>query len=137
MGQVNGIELFVFASLINWLVTTIFVESSLFAPMRDKVLRMGVVLKLKDGRLVSPTGQLNENLTREDIEAGQIIRKWYAEKAAMLVTCIMCLGVWVGFAEALYFGGPLGGWAAIVANGLLYKAGGHFIYELRSRIAKP
>ena len=133
----NGIELFVFASLINWLATTIFVESSLFAPLRDRVMRWGVVLVLKDGRTVSPTGQLNDSLTREDIEAGQIIRKWYAEKAAMLVTCIMCLGVWVGFAEALYFGGPLGGWAAIVANGLLYKAGGHFIYELRSRIAKP
>ena len=133
----NGIELFVFASLINWLVTTIFVESSLFAPLRDRVMRWGVVLVLKDGRTVSPTGQLNDSLTREDIESGQIKRKWYAEKSAMLVTCIMCLGVWVGFAEALYFGGPLGGWAAIVANGLLYKAGGHFIYELRSRIAKP
>jgi hypothetical protein len=132
----NGIELVVFASFINWIATTIFVESSLFAPIRDRILRMGVSL-LVNGRKLPSTGKIPDDMTRADVEAGKLVRAKWAEKLAMLVTCIMCLGVWVGFAEALYFGGPFGGWAAIVANGLLYKAGGHFIYELRSRVAKP
>ena len=132
----NSIELVVFASLINWLVTTFFVESSLFQPVRDYVLRTGVHIVV-NGRKLPPSGKIPDDMTRADVEAGQLVRSWWAMKLAQLVTCIMCLGVWVGFAEALYFGGPLHGWAAIIANGLLYKAGGHLIYELRSRVAKP
>ena len=134
----NAIELVVFASLINWIATTILVESSLFAPVRDRVLRMGVHIVVK-GRKLPPSGKIPDDLTRADVEAGEMHRAWWAMKLAQLVTCIMCLGVWVGFAEAIYFRayGPFYGVFAIIANGLLFKAGGHCVYELRSRVAKP
>lgn len=138
MGPVNPWTLFLFATLINWISTTILVESSLFAGLRDRVLRLGVVLVLPDGRRLPPTGKVSEELTKADIESGRVDRTWWALKLAQLVTCIMCVGVWVGLAEALVLGTPWHHvWYAVPAAALLYKAGGHFVYELRSRVAKP
>lgn len=61
-------------------------------------------------------------------------RQWvvsYAPgKLSYLVTCHLCAGTWVGFALAAVAGGPFGGWAAIVLNGLLYKAIGHLVLEV-------
>lgn len=47
---------------------------------------------------------------------------------AYLVSCCLCAGTWVGFAEAIVFGGYFHGWYAIIANGLAYKGIGHIIY---------
>ena len=131
-----------FAAFINWISTTILVESSLFAGIRERILRWGVVLVVEvDGKTMRlpPTGDIaSTGLTQEQLQTGRVEHTWYSLKCAQLVTCIMCLGVWVGVAEALVLGTPWHHiWYAVPAAALLYKAGGHFLYELRSRVAKP
>lgn len=63
------------------------------------------------------------------------LREWCErhmhEKVAYLAHCHMCCGTWVGLALAAVFGGPFPGFAGWVANGLLYKAIGHLVLELR------
>jgi hypothetical protein len=130
------IEVF-YIAIVNWLVVTILVESTLFDPWRQFVLRLGAHITLADGTKLPPSGKIPEGVTQQQIEQAHVTKAAWSIKLAQLVTCHMCLGVWVGFAEALYFGGPFHGWAAIVANGLLFKAGGHLVLELRSRVAKP
>lgn len=49
-----------------------------------------------------------------------------------LVGCYLCTGVWVGFAEAACFGGPLQSdiWPiALIGNGLAFKAVGHLVCQ--------
>lgn len=131
-----------YAALINWIATTILVESTLFAPVREWFIAKTQYVRTPDGEL-HRGGYSVKVSDFPDLDAA---RAWAMQiepviagpwvKAAQLVTCIMCLGTWVGFAEALVFGGPFIGWYAVIANGLLFKAGGHFIYEARSRIAK-
>jgi hypothetical protein len=133
---VNALTVF-YIALINWLATTIFVESSLFQPFRDWVLRLGAHIVLANGIKLPPSGVIPEGVSPDQIQGAAIKKTWWSIKLAQLVNCQMCTGVWVGFAEALYFGGPLHGWATVVANALLFKAGGHLIFELRSRVAKP
>lgn len=126
--------LVVYAGLINWIVTTIFVESHLFARPRDWVVRKGLVVVTQTGRHRMPY-IWPEDTTAEEADAGRIVPYGWRGKFSQLVTCHLCVRVWVGFALALYLGGPLGGWAAPVANGLLYAAAGHLVLELRSRVA--
>lgn len=48
------------------------------------------------------------------------------EKMAYLCRCQLCMGTWVGFAEALIISHqPFHGWYAIIASGLVFKAFGH------------
>jgi hypothetical protein len=54
-----------------------------------------------------------------------------AHHLSYLTACFLCAGVWVGFAEAAVFGGPFRGWAAIIINGLVYKAIGHAVYIMQ------
>ena len=134
----NPVLLIICASLINWISTTILVESSLFQPYRDWVLRLGTHVVLADGRRLPPSGALPEGVSHHDIESARVDKKPWSIKYAQLVTCIMCTGVWVVLIEALVLGTPWHHvWYAVPAAGLLYKAGGHFIYEARSRVAKP
>lgn len=129
-----NVELVIYAGLINWLVTTIFVESTLFAPYRDYFVQRGLRVWIGDEKL--PRNVVPQGYTPEQLETARVEPDRYWGKLAQFVTCHMCTGVWVGLAEALYFGGPLHGWAAVVANALLYKAVGHLVLELRSRVAK-
>lgn len=127
-----------YAGLINWLVTTIFVEAKLFAPWREWVVREASVIRARDE--IHHVGNKHaylwpEDTTEEEANAATVFLHGPWAKAAQLITCHLCTRVWVGFAQALYLGGPLGGWAATVANGLLYAAIGHLIFELRSRVA--
>lgn len=118
----------IFAGIINWLITTIFVESTLFAPWRAWV--SGHSLRVCFGEDCYKTG---DDIEVEPDLVGSATLQHHGPwvKVAQLVTCHMCLGTWVGFAEAAYFGGPFHGWAAIIANGLLYKGIGHLVLELR------
>lgn len=124
-----------YAALINWVATTVFVEASLFEPYRSWVIR-------RAERVATPTGLHKlpyvwpEGTTEEQASNPQIVYVKPWGKVAQLITCHLCLGTWVGFIEAAVFGGPFHGWYAIIANGLLFKAGGHLILELRSKIAK-
>lgn len=125
-----------YASLINWIVTTILVESKLFQPLRDFIVTEAWYCRWIDGSWRKCAGRHGPVEFPEDFDGPPtIVMRGPWLKAAQLVTCQLCTRVWVGFALALYFGGPIGGWAAPVANGLLYAAGGHLIFELRSRVA--
>jgi hypothetical protein len=95
----------VYAGLVCWIATTIIVESELFRPLRDTVVKR---------RWEHP----------DDRSVWQGID--------YLLRCHMCTGVWVGIAEALYLGPIYGrGVLGIVWTGLLIKAVAHLILELR------
>lgn len=92
--------------LINWLITTIVVESELTRPLRDWVDR-------------TPTRRVKRWVPQ---------RTTLRAKAAYLIGCHLCTGTWIGLAQALTvphlgpFGTGITGW---VLAGLLYKAIGH------------
>lgn len=96
----------VYAGLVNWIATTIVVESELARPFRDWVCRH----------------RQGASAARNPDDRG--IWRW----ADYLIRCHLCTGVWIGIAEAIYLGarGP-----AIIWTGLLIKAVGHLILELR------
>lgn len=130
-----------YVCLINWLVTTILVESHLFAPVREWVV--GESWHTFVGGAWHKIGNKHwftfpEDATEADVDKAKATNTmrgpWF--KLAQLVSCQLCVRVWVGFAEAFVFGGPFAGrWYQFLADGLLYAAGGHLILELRSRIA--
>lgn len=100
-------------SAVNALVTWILVESFLFKGLQTKIRNWGC-------RKAQP---------RLDARKGGGV----GEKLAYLVSCPLCLGVWVGFAQAWYFGGPFSAKLAVVTiayNGLVFKAFGHVFYQL-------
>ncbi len=114
--------LVLFAALINWIVTTIFCESKLFMPFRNWVYHNSWYCTWEGKRhkcggkhmFTFPDG------TTEEEAAAHPAYMWGPwAKATQLVTCQLCTRVWVGFALAAYLGGPLGGWASTIANGLL------------------
>ena len=121
--------------LVNWLVATILVDSHLFAPLRNHLVKKAEYVQTSWGVFKLPY-LFPEGTTKEEYDASRVIYHGRWLKPAQLATCYLCIRVWIGFAQAAYFGGPFGGWAHIVANGLLYAAGGHLILELRSHIAK-
>lgn len=93
--------------LVNWIVTVIVTQNKVCEDVREFVEHFGTWLEPKSKRL-----------------GGKV--KYFA-------SCPMCVGVWLGFAEAAAFGGPLHphpSWASWIANGLLYKAIGHLVLQL-------
>lgn len=108
--------------LINWIATTIIVESEIFRPMREaiqfrRVHKFDLPLEMTDGQrmVISQYERRTSKL-------------W--EKAAYFVGCHMCTGTWVGLAEAVFIGSIFSGFVGIVASGLLFKAIGHLTLEL-------
>lgn len=93
-----------FHGLVNWIATTILVESELFRPVRQW-------------------------LERRTDSAGQWWWAW--EKLRYLAGCHLCVGTWVGLTQAATFGSPWRGVWGLLAGGLLYKAIGHLVLELR------
>ena len=130
--------LVLYAALVNWIVTTIFVESKLFEPIRLWIIHESYVVRW-DGKLHKVGNkhwfEFPIETTQEEADAANVHMAGPWAKLAQLVTCQLCTRVWVGFAEALVFRGPFVGWYSYLANGLLYAAAGHLIYELRSRVA--
>ncbi len=125
------------AGLVNWLVTTILVESHLFAPIRNWIVHETWYITGADGKRHQIGGKhayiWPEGTKEEDVPPPYMWGPWV--RVAQLVTCQLCTRVWIGFAEAAYFGGPDHGPFRLVANGLLYAAVGHLIFEVRSRLA--
>lgn len=122
--------------LINWIVTTILTESTLFLAFRQWFVVRTWYVTCRGERhrcggtkvFLWPEDATEEEASVEPYHWGP----WL--KPAQLVTCQLCMRVWVGFAEAAVIGGPFGRWF-VPANGLLFAAGGHLILELRSKIA--
>lgn len=133
-----GALVVLYAGLVNWLVATIVVESSLFTAARNWLTDRTWYVTCRDERhrcggkraFIWPEDATEAEANAEPYNWGP----WL--KPAQLVTCQLCIRVWIGFAEAAYFGGPDHGLFRLVANGLLYAAAGHFILELRSKLAK-
>lgn len=128
-----------YAAVLNWFVTTILVESSLFEPIRGWIVRESLHVTARGERhkvankhwYVWP-----EDATEEEVAAGVPYHWGNWGKLAQLVTCQLCTRTWVGFAEAFVFGGPFTGqWHQYLSNGLLYAGLGHLIFEARSRLA--
>lgn len=131
--------LVLYAAIVNYIVSMIFVESHLFRPVRLWIIHESLQIQFPAGvwhhignkhSFVFPPGT-----TQEEYDAIPTVPRGPWLKLGQLVTCQLCTRTWVGFAEAAYFSGPNHGWAAPIANGLLYAGAGHLIFELRSRVA--
>ena len=100
--------------LVNWLATTIVVESELFRPLRAWV-------DIRHARWVLPDGR----------RARRHKAAWL--KLRYLLACHLCAGTWIGFLEAALVpsvrpaGGGFVGWAIA---GLAIKAIGHITLEV-------
>jgi|FLYL01.1.fsa_nt_gi hypothetical protein len=92
--------------LVNWIATTILVESELFRSVREYVDRRAWDARWEWSR-----------------------RVW--NKARYLIRCHLCTGTWVGLVQASVFGSPWDGVTGWIAGGLLYRAVGHLVLELR------
>lgn len=136
------------AGLINWLVTTIITESTLFSPLRLWLIFRSTAIMTPDGlkHVGREAYSWPEDTTSADVDAAMANKivhgRW--KKPTQLLTCQLCTRVWIGFALALYLGGPIGGFFWVIANGLLYAAVGHLLYSLeallaaiRARLEKP
>lgn len=96
--------------LVNWIATEIVVNSVVFEDVRELVSGFGRRVHKRHPRI--------------------------GHKITYFTGCCLCVGVWVGFIEALVFGGPLQihagwlAWASFIANGLAYKAVGHLLLQV-------
>lgn len=96
-----------YLGLINWIATIIIVESVLFEDVRGWIQRRGKLL--------------------------EETRPAVGRKVSYVITCALCTGTWIGFVEALCFGGPLSfGILSFIANGLLFKALGHLFLQVNA-----
>lgn len=102
-----SIELVIFLGLVNWIATIIITESVIFEDVRSVVTSRADCI-----------GRRHPSIGR---------------KLRYFVTCALCMGTWVGFIQAICFGGPLEfGYLSFVANGLLYKAIGHLFLQINA-----
>lgn len=124
---------------VCWITTTIICESELFRPLRNYV-KANRPLKYKGPEPTSLDEAKRLAVQEYRIEQApwSIIRresglfKWLD----FLLCCPLCVGVWVGIAEAIYVQ-VRPGVAGFIFSALLYKAVGHLILELRPQAWKP
>lgn len=120
--------------LVNWLVTTILVESELFKPLRRWV-RARYEFHRFGPRRAERSAWWDLDLDRN------LDRPFHARRTALwhkvdyLVGCHLCAGTWIGIALAGIAGGPFAGVVGIILNGLLYKAIGHLTLETSAFLA--
>lgn len=102
--------------LVNWIVTVIVTQGAILEELRNKVKTFG---------------------SRLEVDSPHKITKLVGGKLNYFVACPLCVGTWIGFAEAASFGGPLHphpAWAAWIASGLLYKAIGHLSLQVSANL---
>lgn len=107
--------------LANWLATTIVVESELFRPLR----------RWLDRRSGRPTSALQAIQLLLALAKGQPTstpgQRWW-RKAAYLVSCHLCAGMWIALVQAVAVGSRPGV-VGVVVDALVYKAIGHLVLE--------
>lgn len=122
--------------LVNWLTTTIIVESELTRPLREWFKRKGTWQQTDE----EWDAQYAAHLRGEEPPKPQLrLRAW--RKAAYLVACHLCTGTWIGLVLAALglvhpFGPGVLGWTL---TGLLIKAIGHLtlvVHKAGERLAK-
>lgn len=122
--------------LVNWIATTILVESELTRPLRDWVSGREREARKRDGHPAVPGFQLvTEEFVRRVFGLDGPRLSWRARawgKARYLVSCHLCTGTWVGLALAVAVPAvrPFGtGVVGAILAGLLFKATGHLVLE--------
>lgn len=116
-------SLVIAAGLINWLATTIVVESEITRPLRDW-------LAFRRMSTIPLPPEHTDAFKTVIVSYDQRLSPFY-EKVAYLFGCHLCSGTWIGLAEAVAFGPVIAsGLVGIVATGLLFKAVGHLTLEL-------
>lgn len=115
--MLKGIPLVVIAGLINWLVTLIVVEAAILTEARNCVRSFG------------------ERVKNDSSHCGAT--RFLGGKIAYLVGCHLCVGVWVGFFEAVILDAAgfspfqLHAWLWNVGFGTFaYKAIGHLTLQI-------
>lgn len=117
------------AGVANYIATWVIVLGAIFAELRDWVERRCLCIQTrcdKRGRTLC---------TRTT--------RFLAGKVMYLVKCPLCVGVWVGFVQAVILPIPfatslfgtvpvLSSSAAVIVNGLVFKGIGHGLFELVS-----
>ena len=96
---------------VNWVATEIIVTSVIFEDVREAVIKLGARVEERHPRI--------------------------GRKVSYFCKCALCVGIWIGFAEAIVLGGPLhpGGiwaWSAFIVNGLIYKFVGHLLLQVNA-----
>lgn len=116
----------VLLGMANWLATLLIVESELFRPLREWIFRHWQNAIRFDSDFTAT--ELMENV--QVLETFHESYLW--RQAKYLVNCHLCVGVWVGFAEALVLVHPLigSGVVGIVLTALVFKAIGHATLEV-------
>lgn len=116
-----------FLGLVNWITTTIVVESELFRPLRE------CIQKRRTRRRPAFTPPLGVNtMPGAKLPDQYFVCRPVWNKLAYLVSCHLCAGTWIALGEAATFGVPFHhGLLGVAAGGLLYKAIGHLVLELR------
>lgn len=107
--------------LVNWIATTIAVESELTRPLREFIGARRTRLRFV---INSPAGPIPTTNPIEECRP-------FWNKMAYLCGCHLCTGTWIGLVESAVFGSPFKGAPGVVGGGLLYKAIGHLVLELR------
>src|SRR5678816_537318 len=118
-------SLLIALGLVNWIATTILVDSSLFAKWRSwPITRWDYTARRCFAQEATGRGRWARYC---------VASRWLA-KLHELVNCHLCMGTWVAFIQAAFFlDGP---WYVWTTGALLIKAIGHLVLELRSRVAK-
>lgn len=119
--------------LVCWLATTIIVESELVRPLRDFVERKRWAVR----DIPEPVDYVDASVTAmrffKSKQGPEYFRRErpLVTKLSYALSCHLCTGTWVGVSLALIFGSPFSGAVGILGGGLLYKAIGHLVLELR------
>ena len=121
--------------VVCWLATTLITETEIFRPLRQWLANHAIDHKKLQEQVKEMAVAAGMNTPgNHELQAPpnwQPPKHFWIDKAAYLVHCPMCTGVWIGFIEAAFFGSPLHHWYGWVAGALLYKAIGHLVLELR------
>lgn len=113
--------------LVCWIVTTILVESELTRGVRSYIVGKEQFWRMFDEawRMYGDREAHAKKMRRVDRRA------FLWREARYFIGCHLCTGVWVGLVLSALFGSPWPGFVGWAAGGLLYKAIGHLVLELR------
>ncbi len=114
--------------LVNWIATTILVDSTLTEALRTKP----IVKWQANASFCMASEYAMDGTGRAKWTKHCVLARFWA-KVHQLVNCHLCLGTWVAFIQAAFF--IRGPWYVWISYALLIKAVGHLILEVRSKVA--
>lgn len=130
----------IFLGLVNWLATTILVESELFRPIRDRLV--GQAPRWRAEGYASRVEMVRELRQAQPTARLAALAEWASQsvparaKVNYLVGCHLCAGTWVGLAIALVAGSPIPGVLGLMLGALVFKAIGHITLEATAALRR-